>query len=433
MRTTTTRSGAVAAVLAGTMLLASCSGSANEPTSLSDEEVTITFLHIFGEGFDSAIEAFEQANPNITISSESIPFDQLISQTQARLGAGDTSIDVIAVDPPRLPAMVEDGYLLDVSEDFTNSPVVLSKAGVASATWEDSQYSYPLWSSDGFLLYNKDLVEAAGLAAPAATEESRMTWEQVLSDAATAQGAGAAYGLGFEQIDRYYQLQPLIESFGASSGLGGDGNLTPEVNSTAWQDWGQWYQDLHTSGLAPIGVDATQMPEMFTSGQVAYFVAGSTRVKQMQESPIADKWGVAPLPYFEGGDIYTPTDSWAVGVSAFSEHQAAAREFGKFLAMSVEGGDLISQIYTLPPVNEDVYADFIARLKSVAPEPAAAMDALFPVDAEEYALHRPSSIGYVEFETVMNKAFSDIRNGGDVSTILDTAQQQLESQLAQYR
>ena len=40
-----------------------------------------------------------------------------------------------------------------------------------------------------------------------------------------------------------------------------------------------------------------------------------------------------------------------------------------------------------------------------------------------------ASIGYVAFETVMNKAFSDIRNGSDVESTLKQAQQQLTSQL----
>src|SRR5690606_6283383 len=147
----------------------------------------------------------------------------------------------------------------------------------------------------------------------------------------TAQKAGAKYGLGFEQVDRYYQLQPLVQSFGASSGLVGDDALTPHVNSDEWKKWGGRYQGIHTSGLAPIGVDATQMPEMFTSGQVAYFIASSTRVRAIQESPLKDKWGVAPFPYYAGGETYTPTDSWAIGVSAYTTHEEAAREFARFL------------------------------------------------------------------------------------------------------
>ena len=40
---------------------------------------------------------------------------------------------------------------------------------------------------------------------------------------------------------------------------------------------------------------------------------------------------------------------------------------------------------------------------------------------------RPRTIGYVAFETVMNKAFSDIRNGNDVADTLNSAERQLSS------
>jgi multiple sugar transport system substrate-binding protein len=43
---------------------------------------------------------------------------------------------------------------------------------------------------------------------------------------------------------------------------------------------------------------------------------------------------------------------------------------------------------------------------------------------------RPRSIGYVAFEEVMNRAFSDIRNGADVRSTLEQAQNQLTSALS---
>jgi multiple sugar transport system substrate-binding protein len=46
------------------------------------------------------------------------------------------------------------------------------------------------------------------------------------------------------------------------------------------------------------------------------------------------------------------------------------------------------------------------------------------------SVSRPRSIGYVAFEEIMNRAFSDIRNGSAVQATLDQAQQQLTSTLA---
>jgi multiple sugar transport system substrate-binding protein len=46
---------------------------------------------------------------------------------------------------------------------------------------------------------------------------------------------------------------------------------------------------------------------------------------------------------------------------------------------------------------------------------------------------RPTTIGFVDFETVMNKAFADIRNGTDASTRLQQATGELDRALTKYR
>ena len=51
-------------------------------------------------------------------------------------------------------------------------------------------------------------------------------------------------------------------------------------------------------------------------------------------------------------------------------------------------------------------------------------------ELQNTAVGRPRTVGYVAFETVMNKAFSDIRNGAEAKAALDDAQGQLERQLA---
>ena len=51
-------------------------------------------------------------------------------------------------------------------------------------------------------------------------------------------------------------------------------------------------------------------------------------------------------------------------------------------------------------------------------------------ETQNTAVGRPRSVGYVAFETMMNKAFSDIRNGAEAKATLDDAESQLERQLA---
>jgi multiple sugar transport system substrate-binding protein len=58
------------------------------------------------------------------------------------------------------------------------------------------------------LFYNKDLLQKAGITPPSGDPTGRLTWDQLLADARKAQQAGARWGFCFEQVDRYYQLQP---------------------------------------------------------------------------------------------------------------------------------------------------------------------------------------------------------------------------------
>jgi multiple sugar transport system substrate-binding protein len=48
------------------------------------------------------------------------------------------------------------------------------------------------------------------------------------------------------------------------------------------------------------------------------------------------------------------------------------------------------------------------------------------------AVARPTSVGYVDFETVMNKAFADIRNGSDPAGRLRQASGELKRAFAKY-
>lgn len=398
----------------------------------AEEKATITFVTPHQGVFDDAVAAFEDIHPNITVELQVIPFAEVAAQTQARLGSGDTSIDVIAVDPPKLPGMAEKGFFLDVSADKSKMDDALTEGGVDSVTWNDKQYGYPLWTSDNFLFYNKALLAAAGIDEPGASSADRWTWDQTIDAAEQAQKAGAQYGFAFEQVDAYYALQPVIMSMGGGTGLTGDDNLTPEVATDGWKSFGEWYGKLYEGGLSPRGIASAQMPDLFKGGSVAFYIAGPARITDLQNSDLKDGWGMAPLPY-DGDEVVTPTDSWAVAVSAFSEHQAAAQEFARYLSLDADGAESISTKFNLPPVNQKAYPKYIHYIAGIAPDQTAEYGNLLTVDSDENAERRPSSVAFVDFETVVNKAFADIRNGGDADALLDTAQSDLERQLAQYK
>ena len=422
--------GAIGLVPALVLALGGCSASGGDASETSGGAVTVNFLNPHSGKYDAVIAAFEKQNPDITIKQQSVPYDELVSQTQARLSRGDTSIDVLAADPPRIANMVSQDFLTDESDALPEMQDAFGDAGLEAVEIDGTPYAYPMWTSDDFLFYNSDVLTKAGVPLPGGTDADRLTFEQVLDYSQQIVDSGAAkYGFGIEQPDRYYALQPIAMGMGAGSGLEGEGNLTPAVDTPEWQAFGSWYQDLFTSGISPKGVDTSGMPDLLMTGQVGFLLANPVILNDVKER-LGDAWGIAPHPYFEGKDIATPTDSWAFGISAFSEHQDAARTFVQYLTMNPEGIATVTEDLPFPPVataGAPAYEEYLAAL---APEQTADLSELLQVDSEKYAVHRPTSVGYVQFETLMNKSFDDIRNGADVKDTLTATQTELERQLA---
>src|SRR5699024_10282640 len=156
-------------------------------------------------------------------------------------------IDVIAVDPPRLPAMVEKGYLESLEDNRAELEEAVSAVALNSSTWDDEVWTSPLFTSSGFLSYNKVLLDQAGQDYPSADPAERLTFEELRALAEDAQDADAQYGMSFDQVDRAYQLLPLFESAGAGSGVEDEGNAINVTNET-FIETADWYGDLYSSG-----------------------------------------------------------------------------------------------------------------------------------------------------------------------------------------
>ncbi|BBG04746.1 ABC-type glycerol-3-phosphate transport system substrate-binding protein [Pseudonocardia autotrophica] len=412
--------------------LAVVAGCAAAPAG--DAPETIVFLNPHAGAYDDVVAEFEARNPDIRVEQQSVPFDQMVSQTQARLASGDTSVDVVSVDPPRLAGMVTQGFLTDESASADLLESTSSQVGINSVTVDDRPWAYPLWTSDAFLFYNRDALTRAGVPIPGPSDADRLTWDQVLDGARTvAEADTARYGFGIDQVDRYYALQPILESMGAGPGLEGPDSLTAAVDTPEWKRFGAWYRDLYTDGLAPRGVDPGQMADLFASGGLGFYLSGASSITKIAESDLAGNWGIAPAPYVAGGPVVTPTDSWGVGISAYSEKQDAARRFAQFMTLDPEGVSAASRTMNLPPVATAAMPAYLDHLAEVAPAETAGIGDLLEIDLERHARHRPTSVGYVQFETTLNRAFTDLRNGGDVDSVLATAQDTLVRQLDRQR
>ena len=400
--------------------------------SAEAQSVTLQFLSAERpDVYAPAIEAFEQKNPDIKIEYQQVPFDSLNAQVQARIGQGDANPDVYSLDTPRTPALAKKGLLMGLDDERQKIEAVADATAVGEVSYDDRIYGFPLWTSTQLLFYNRKLLEAAGVDAPATEPDQRITWKSLLDEAKKAQEAGAKWGFIFEQVDRYYQLQPLFESAGGGSGLTGDTLMTPALTTDPWISTAQWYGSLFADGISPRGVSPEQSPDLFTNGEAAFFLGGPWNFGRFNAVEDLD-YGVALVPYFDGGKAVTPTGSWAVGINPNTAHEEQARNFAEFLSLDPEGSYLTVSNNPIPPVNAQAYKRFVETISAMTDKIGPAAD-IISYEIANTAVSRPRSIGYVTFEDVMNSAFADIRNGSDAQGTLDQAETRLKSSLARIR
>lgn len=424
---------AIAGLAIAALALSSCSGADAGTSGTEDAGGTVRFLGPEDpQVFAPVIAAFEKGHPDISVEYTQVPFDQYATTLQQRLSAKDDTIDVFAVDQPNLAQIAAQGFLEDLSDLKDEAKKATSTAQYDINIYDDKMYALSIWNSTQMLFYNKDLLAAAGIEVPTIDPATRWTWEQVAEAGRAAQTAGAESGLLLEQVEAYYQLQPLIESAGGGSGISGDDMLDVDVTDAGWDKALSWYADTFASGLSPRGVGGFQTSAVFTDQKVAFFVGGPWDVGGFAANADFD-WGIAPHPFFEGGSAVTPTGSWSWGINTASKNKAAAREFLEFAALDPAGSLATTEATTIIPANTEAAATYLPTLEALAGEHGTGVADLITSEIENTAVARPVSVGYVQFESLINKAFGDIRNGADAGERLTQAQSQIEDAWSQLR
>lgn len=382
----------------------------------------------------AAIDSYMKDNPGVTVTLEEYPYAQYNSAVSIKLGSSSSDFDVILTDATMVSNYAFKGWITPVAQYFTDAEKSqFVSALVKSGTYDGEFYSAPLCNSAQVLWYNKDLLTKAGVGLPSTDPKDRLTWENIVEMSQKVMANvndSSVYGLTFEQVDRPYQLLPLANSLGANAfsddGLTVDGYLNSDKFKTAMQ----WYSDIYNKyNISPKGTSAADSVGLFTAGKVA-FMAGNIFDFGTFQNTKGLNYGYTAFPYFANGTPATPTDSWHVSLSKLSKNASTAADFIKYITLG-KGNDVFL-------VTRNAFAARTSILNSYSTD---AKYSEFPnnvfrlaaYEAQNTAYPRPITLAYGEFETIMDSTYSDIRNGADVGTALDSAVKQINTQMAMYK
>ena len=371
------------------------------------------------------IEAFNKLYPNIEVQLFTVPFDDYFTKLEAAFAAG-TAPDVMAIDAPDVPRRAEQGVLLPLDEYFQYELSDFLEASLAEATWKGHLYAVPMYQSSQAIFYNKRMFAELGLEPPVDPEEA-WTWEKVVEVARQltkdldGDGTPDIWGLIIEQIDRPYQLNPLLESKGAQlispDGTTVNGYLNSPAAIEAMEFYGKLFNEWK---IAP----KEALPELFGTGRAAMFWGGPWNIARWEELYPDLEWGVMPHPYFEGGRKVTPSGSWHLGVYKYSKHPIEAIRFITFL-IDMSGCDLQYEITKYLPVRKSTY--IIHNIFETYPIN------IFAKQLFTTASPRPRTPAYLEFEDILRQVYRNVMAGADAAAELNKAVVLIDRYLAQWR
>lgn len=179
--------------------IAACSGGPSDGLSAdSDGKVTISIMGkpaatntAAVELFERQVEAFEKANPNITLEASDVPWDAKTFTTRLAGGSAPTLLRVPLTEPPALIERGQVANIADVAAEL-DSFKDLNPRVMQFLQRDGAVYGIPEKSYAFGLVYNRDLFKQAGLDPDSPPE----TWEDVRKYAAQIADTTGKTGFG---------------------------------------------------------------------------------------------------------------------------------------------------------------------------------------------------------------------------------------------
>lgn len=314
-------------MLTGT-LLSACGDSGKETLN----------WYVNPDGVDTLTSLAEQCSTDqYDIAIQLLPSGATDQRTQLarRLAAGDTSTDLMSLDPVFVPEFANAGWLAQLPDDVATQALDGVLEGPADTVkWDDGVYAFPQWANTQVLWYRKSLAEAAGL-----DMTQPVTWDQVIQAAADNDGTVGV------QANKYEAYVVLINSL--IQGAGGDlvsdteagKDAQIDIDSDAGRKAAAIIAELADSDAAQrdfsTSNEGTSLPQMFPDSGAGEFMTNWTFVyKNYEPTPengfTKDQFsdlGFARYPQTVAGmESRPPVGGIDIGVGAFSKHPDWALE-----------------------------------------------------------------------------------------------------------
>ncbi|MGH8956839.1 MAG: extracellular solute-binding protein [Microbacterium sp.] len=359
----------------------------------------------------------EESDGRYEIEFELLPTDasQAREQLVRRLGAEDSTIDVIGMDVVWTAEFANAGWL----REWTGDPARQVTKGVfdsviETARFEDKLYGAPFNSNTQLLWYRTDEVRKP----PA-------TWDEMIDQAEEIGPSGGLIQVQSNQYEGFTAwFNALLESAGGQILSGPETVDLPEgPTDEALEVMGR----LGNSPVAAPDIDTSNEDTArlgFEAGDSAFMVNYTFAYASAQENApdVAKNMGFAPYPRVVANEpSRPPLGGFNLGVSAYSDNPDLAFEAAACMS-GPESQLTATELDGLPPSNETLYTDKVvekaypgfARLvqRSIddsgpRPQTAAYQDVSLAI---QRSLHPPSKIDPEDVTPIYDELLSNLED-----------------------
>lgn len=321
----------IAIVLSATALT-SCAG-AGGGGSAGGDRTTLTIATVNTPQMSDMQELapkFEEAHPDIKLNFIQMSESDLRDAVTADIATQGGKYDVLTIGSYEVPIWGANGWLTDLSGPASESAGYDVDDIMApireSVTVDDKMYAAPFYGESSFLMYNKEILDAAGFTVP-----EHPTWDEV-AEMARAVDDDDHVGICLRGKPGWGEgIVPLTTMAQTFGGGWYDMDWKAGLNAAPFVEATQFYTDLIKDAGEddPVSFGFTECLNLFTQGKAAFWYDATSAagpVESPEQSQIAGKVGFAHAPVrdtAESGWLW----SWNLAIPASSKKQDAAWTF----------------------------------------------------------------------------------------------------------
>jgi len=325
-------------LLTAVLVLSACApGAPPQQTSgeqaaapAAQEPVTIEWWTVNSEEYSEQVQrdmvkVFEASHPNIKVNITVLPESGFSEKMTTALGAGQGAPDVAFFwDNNWFPEALDLTPFIEADPDFDPS-MYIPGFWNTRAVWQDKIVGLPLGVGAQFVMYNKDVFDAAGVAYPTAdwTTEDFIDLASQLVDPSQKRWGGDRPRRPFRAIWFNYGARPYSDD---STTV--DGYLNGPESVAAYT----WLWDLVASDSTPTPADIEVLGTEGT-GPVDLFMAGRLAMATLNQGHMLNavkegaNFGVVPEPGVPGKERYVNAWSLTSSIWKGTEHPEEAWTF----------------------------------------------------------------------------------------------------------